>query len=52
MNPFTITFGLEPLNLIDRRNETEEIIETFTSNYPSTNSYFISGVRGTGKTVL
>lgn len=51
-NPFTIAFGREPINLIKRQKQFEEVKSTFTSNNPMTYSYVITGVRGTGKTVL
>lgn len=49
-NPFELTFGLKPENYISRLQQSEEIISAFES---STNHvYMITGVRGTGKTVL
>lgn len=51
-NPFTLTFGKEPLNKIDRSWQKEEIIENFSGNHPSNQVYMITGVRGSGKTVL
>lgn len=51
-NPFYITFGKEPNEYIRRINEFNNIVETFISPQPYTNSFIISGVRGSGKTVL
>lgn len=51
-NPFSLTFGVEPLNLISRLNESEKIISEFESDDPSNYTYIITGLRGTGKTVL
>lgn len=51
-NPFNISFGEEPKELIKRDNEFNEIISDFTSNTPSSKALIISGPRGSGKTVL
>ncbi len=51
-NPFTLTFGTEPIQYINRNTQTNEIISTFSGEMPATNVYMISGVRGSGKTVL
>ena len=51
-NPFTLSFGMEPLQYISRFSQTDEIVSTFTSESPSTMVYMISGVRGSGKTVM
>ena len=50
-NPFSLMYGKTPYSLIERRKQVDEIVETFNSNYPSTYSYLISGIRGSGKTV-
>ena len=50
-NPFELTFGLKPSNYISRLNQTDEII----TNFKSTTGYkmfFITGIRGSGKTVM
>lgn len=52
VNPFTLTFGKEPLNRIDRTCQSEEIIEGFLSDHPSNQVYMVTGVRGSGKTVF
>ena len=50
-NPFELTFGLKPNNYISRLKQSEEIISNFKS--PTGNkSLLITGVRGTGKTVM
>ena len=50
-NPFELTFGLKPSNYISRLKQSEEIISNFKS--PTGNkSFLITGVRGTGKTVM
>ena len=51
-NPYTLTFGIKPNQYISRVQQTEEIIGTLQSENPSVRVYLISGVRGSGKTVL
>lgn len=51
-NPFSMTFGLEPSNLVKRIAESEKIIEEFSMDNPSNHAYVITGLRGSGKTVL
>jgi Cdc6-like AAA superfamily ATPase len=51
-NPFSLMYGKPPYSIIERREQVENIIDTFNSNMPSTYAYMISGVRGSGKTVL
>ncbi len=50
-NPFELTFGLKPNNYISRLKQSEEIISNFKSK-TGNKSFLITGVRGTGKTVL
>lgn len=50
-NPFTLTFGKEPLQMIDRNFQLSEIEESFLEEYPTSQIYMITGVRGSGKTV-
>lgn len=52
MNPFSLDFGAEPNLYISRTIESRKILDTFTSEIPSTHIYMITGVRGCGKTVL
>jgi len=52
INPFTRAFGREPNSLIERQKQVEQIKETFLSPNPITYAYLITGVRGSGKTVL
>ena len=49
-NPFELTFGLKPENYISRLKQSEEIISAFENK--TNHVYMITGVRGTGKTVL
>ncbi|MBP1586282.1 MAG: ATP-binding protein [Lachnospiraceae bacterium] len=51
-NPFTLSFGKKPLQFISRISQTREIIDTFQSDNPSSQIYMLTGVRGSGKTVM
>lgn len=51
-NPYTLSFGKKPNILIDRSQDINEIINAFNAKKPITHSYIITGVRGSGKTVL
>ncbi|MBQ7250048.1 MAG: ATP-binding protein [Bacilli bacterium] len=50
-NPFSLMFGKPPYSFIERQAQFEEIMSTFLAPNPSTFSYVITGVRGSGKTV-
>ena len=51
-NPFTLTFGKEPLSIINRDYEINEVYESFISPNPDSHTFLITGVRGSGKTVF
>lgn len=51
-NPFSLTFGKEPSQMISRFALNNEIIHAFTQEMPSQQAYMITGVRGSGKTVF
>ena len=51
-NPFSLSFGKKPLSLIDREYQKSEIIESFEGENPATQVYMITGLRGSGKTVM
>ena len=51
-NPFTLTFGKEPLEYINRYDNMDEVIRTFDARNPISHAYMIEGIRGSGKTVL
>lgn len=51
-NPFTTTFSKIPDNSYIPTSQAEEIIENFRYDNPSESVYKITGVRGSGKTVL
>ena len=52
MNPFSLTFGKEPVNAIGREQELNEIAEAFMSENPSFQVCMLTGVRESGKTVM
>ena len=51
-NPFTLTFGRQPAEYINRYENTYAIISTFEADNPVSQAYLIEGIRGSGKTVL
>lgn len=51
-NPFTLTFGKKPQNFISRNTDTHNILESFLSPTPAEQVFIITGIRGSGKTVL
>jgi hypothetical protein len=51
-NPFSLTFGRKPNQYISRYDNTLEIIDSFTAENAICQAYLISGIRGSGKTVL
>lgn len=51
-NPFILTFGREPINFIPRINYLQEVKDNFYSETRPNQVFMITGVRGTGKTVL
>ena len=51
-NPFTLTFGKSPLEPVERPVQTKEIIDTFTAEQINQQMFIITGVRGSGKTVM
>ena len=51
-NPFSLSFGKKPLQYISRISQTNQILETFRSAVPSNQIFMITGVRGSGKTVM
>ncbi len=50
-NPFTLMYGIPSLSVISRDEEINKIIKSFTYN-ENDYMYLITGIRGTGKTVL
>lgn len=51
-NPFTLTFGKNPLEFVERPVQTNEIIDTFTAERVNQQMFIITGLRGSGKTVM
>lgn len=51
-NPYTLTFGKSPEQIIERLSQMNEIISVFRNDPPTQQTYIITGVRGSGKTVF
>lgn len=51
-NPFSLVFGKNPVEFVPRQAQKQEIIEMFSSELMNQQIYMITGLRGTGKTVL
>lgn len=51
-NPFSLSFGKKPIQYISRIAQTQKILDTFCATKPSSQLYVITGVRGSGKTVM
>ncbi len=50
-NPFSLSFGKEPLSHIERDYQNNEILQSFESENPAYQVCMLTGVRGSGKTV-
>lgn len=51
-NPFSLSFGKKPIQYISRITQTNQVLEMFRAKEPSNQIFMITGVRGSGKTVL
>lgn len=51
-NPFNIMYGIIPNSLVARNEAFNQIIGAFTNPSISAMTYLITGIRGSGKTVL
>lgn len=51
-NPFSLSFGIEPREYIQRPVQIHDIYNDFNGEYTSSHTYMITGVRGSGKTVI
>lgn len=51
-NPFSLDFGAKPGLYIPRFTEQKRVVDIFSAPEPSSHIFFITGVRGSGKTVL
>ena len=49
---FSLSFGLLPSSYINREYASRQIWDDFSLDFPLSHMYIISGVRGSGKTVL
>lgn len=52
MNPYTLTFGQPPEEIVDRGPQIERIISEFLRTSPANYINLITGIRGSGKTVF
>jgi len=50
-NPFTLMYGIPSLSIISRDEQINKVVTSFTFN-ENNYMYLITGIRGTGKTVL
>lgn len=50
-NPFTLMYGIASESVVSRDNEIQTVLDSFT-NQNNMLTYLITGIRGTGKTVL
>ena len=51
-NPFVLSSGKIPVHYIDRILQKSSIIGDFTDEIPSNQIYILTGIRGSGKTVM
>ena len=51
-NPFSLTYGKTPKSIVERLSDASSVINDFTMDESPNMSYIITGLRGTGKTVL
>lgn len=51
-NPFTTRFGILPQVLLDRDELIDDLIEELKDSYSDAQATLITGLRGSGKTVL
>ena len=51
-NPYTLTFGKEPTQLIARAAQSQQIIDSFLGEPSAQQVYMVTGIRGSGKTVF
>lgn len=51
-NPFTLSFGNKPFEYVQREKDSLEIIEKLKDEPPMSHCFIITGVRGSGKTVM
>ena len=51
-NPYTLVFGQPPLEIVERRPQSDRIISDFCSARPANYINLVTGIRGSGKTVF
>lgn len=51
-NPYTLTFGKEPTQLIERGAQSQRVIDSFLDEPVAQQVYMVTGIRGAGKTVF
>ncbi len=51
-NPYTLTFGKEPTQLIARVAQSQQVINSFLGEPSAQQVYMVTGIRGSGKTVF
>ncbi len=51
-NPFTFVFGKEPSEMVSRPLQKNEMIDAISADQPVYQAFMITGVRGSGKTVM
>ncbi len=51
-NPYNLTFGIRPEEVVPRLAQTYTVVNTFNAATPSQHVFILTGVRGSGKTVL
>lgn len=51
-NPFTLAFGKKPLQYVPRIVQTDQIVEDYVADPVTNQIYMVTGVRGSGKTVM
>ena len=51
-NPFSIMFGKEPVQAVDRTKIINEICSVFSDEKPVQQMYLITGIRGSGKSAI
>lgn len=51
-NPYTLTFGKEPTQLIARAAQSQQVIDSFLGQPSTQQIYMVTGIRGSGKTVF
>lgn len=52
INPYSLVFGKEPSQYIARLKQTREILDNFNAEPSPQQVYMITGIRGSGKTVM